>query len=105
MKIHSYCSVNGYSSYLFADSDQEGNVADDSNDNIVVLDDEDDENLMVDGDDGSDHPDGDRKLHSPLEGVGVHHQLQMSALSNMHPREGQMFPPISEFKFLNTLFL
>ena len=95
MTIHSYSWLNGYSSYLFSDSDQEGNVADDSNDNIDVLDDEDEENLMVDGDDGSDHPDGERKLHSPLEGVGIH-QLQMSALSNMHPREGQMSPPIGE---------
>ena len=85
------------------DSDQEGNIADDSNDNTDVLDDEDDENLMVDGDDGSDHTDGDRKLHSPLKGVGVHHQLQMSALSNMHQREGQISPPIGEFKCLTTL--
>ena len=97
LKIHSYFWPDSSSSYLFADSDQEGRVADDTNDNIDVLDDEDDENLMVDGDDGSDHHDGDRKLHSPLEGVDVHHQLQMSAL---HPREGQMLPPIGEFKWL-----
>ena len=99
-------TYNGPSSYLLADSDQEGNVADDSNDNIDVLDDEDDENLMVDGDDASDHHEGDRSLHSPLEGVVVHHQLQMSALSNMHQREGQMSPAIGEtYAIYNILIM
>ena len=91
-----------FDSLLSVDSDREGNVADDSNDNIDVLDDEDDENLMVDGDDGSDHHDGDRSLHSPLESVGVHHQLQMSALRNVHQREEQMSPPVGELKCRNV---